>query len=32
VPNKPRKIPVNIVMSESFGFGGQNNVLIIKRF
>ncbi len=32
VPNKPRKMPVNIVMNESFGFGGQNNVVIIKRF
>ena len=32
VPNKPRKMAVNIVMNESFGFGGQNNVVIIKRF
>jgi len=32
VPNKPRKMPVNIVMNESFGFGGQNNVVIIKRY
>jgi 3-oxoacyl-[acyl-carrier-protein] synthase II len=32
VPNKPRKTPVNIAMNESFGFGGQNNVVIIKRF
>jgi 3-oxoacyl-[acyl-carrier-protein] synthase II len=32
VPNEPRKMPVNIVMNESFGFGGQNNVVIIKRF
>lgn len=32
VPNEPRKIPVNIVINESFGFGGQNNVVIIKRF
>ena len=31
VPNKPRKMPVNIAMNESFGFGGQNNVVIIKR-
>ena len=31
VPNEPRKMPVNIVMNESFGFGGQNNVVIIKR-
>ena len=31
VPNEPRKMPVNIAMNESFGFGGQNNVVIIKR-
>jgi len=31
VPNKPRKMQVNIALSESFGFGGQNNVVIIKR-
>ena len=32
VPNKPRKMPVNIAMNESFGFGGQNNVVIVKRY
>jgi 3-oxoacyl-[acyl-carrier-protein] synthase II len=32
VPNKPRKCPVNIAVNESFGFGGQNNVVIIKRY
>ncbi len=32
VPNVPRKMPVNVVMKESFGFGGQNNVVILKRF
>lgn len=32
VPNRPREADVNIVMSESFGFGGQNNVLILRRF
>lgn len=31
VPNEPRKAKVDTAMSESFGFGGQNNVLIIKR-
>jgi len=31
VPNEPRKAKVEICMSNSFGFGGQNNTLIIKR-
>ncbi len=32
VPNKPRKCQVDVAMNESFGFGGQNDVVIIKRF
>ncbi len=32
VPNEPRKAELNTVMSESFGFGGQNDVVIIKKF
>jgi len=32
VPSKPRKMQVDIAMNESFGFGGQNNVVIIKRW
>ena len=32
VPNKPRKAQVDIALKESFGFGGQNSVVIIKRY
>jgi len=32
VPNTPRQTPLNTVMNESFGFGGQNNVVIIQRY
>ncbi len=32
IPNRPRQKKVDIVMSESFGFGGQNDVLILKRY
>jgi 3-oxoacyl-[acyl-carrier-protein] synthase II len=31
VPNAPRKAKVEVCMSNSFGFGGQNNTLIITR-
>ena len=31
IPNEPRKADVNIVMSNSFGFGGQNDTLIITN-
>jgi len=32
VPNRARPTTVNIAVNESFGFGGQNDVLIIKRY
>ena len=32
VSNAPRRMPVNVAMNESFGFGGQNNVVIIKKY
>ena len=31
IPNEPRKADVRTVMSNSFGFGGQNNSLIISK-
>ena len=32
VPNKARAARVDVVLSNSFGFGGQNDSIIIKRF
>jgi len=32
VPNRSRQVPVEIAMSNSFGFGGTNGCLIFKKF
>jgi 3-oxoacyl-[acyl-carrier-protein] synthase II len=32
VPNKARKTQLDIVLSNSFGFGGQNDTLLIRAF
>jgi 3-oxoacyl-[acyl-carrier-protein] synthase II len=32
VPNQPRPMKIDYVMSNSFGLGGTNGALIFKRF
>jgi len=32
VPNQARELPVQVVLSNSFGFGGHNAVLIIREY
>jgi 3-oxoacyl-[acyl-carrier-protein] synthase II len=32
VPNTARQMPIDVVMSNSFGFGGTNGTLVFKRF
>ena len=32
VPHKPRRKPINTVLSNSFGFGGTNASLVLQRF
>ena len=32
LPNKAREAKVNVCLSNSFGFGGTNGVLVFKKF
>ena len=32
VPNQAREMPVEIAVNNSFGFGGHNAVLILRKF
>jgi 3-oxoacyl-[acyl-carrier-protein] synthase II len=32
VPNAARKVAVDVCVSNNFGFGGQNDSLVVRRF
>jgi 3-oxoacyl-[acyl-carrier-protein] synthase II len=32
VPHTARKMPINYILSNSFGFGGTNACLLLKKF
>jgi 3-oxoacyl-[acyl-carrier-protein] synthase II len=32
VPNESRAVPVETAVSNSFGFGGHNSVLVLRRY
>ena len=31
-PHKPREMPVNAILNNSFGFGGHNATVLAKKF
>ena len=32
IPNEPRQMKIDYALTNSFGFGGTNGALILKRF
>jgi 3-oxoacyl-[acyl-carrier-protein] synthase II len=32
VPHEPRRMPIDVVVSNSFGFGGTNGSLVFRRY
>ncbi|MBO0708845.1 MAG: beta-ketoacyl-[acyl-carrier-protein] synthase II, partial [Candidatus Dormibacteraeota bacterium] len=32
IPNEPRKLDIKVAISNGFGFGGQNAVVVLKRY
>jgi 3-oxoacyl-[acyl-carrier-protein] synthase II len=32
IPNEPRKADIDVAISNSFGFGGKNSIIVVKRY